>query len=74
VGWGEVGAGVACLQIGGRSRAVDEECEEEQDRVFEHRGEHDAGGTQGADDEPAGKPEAPAGPLGDAADGEGCEG
>jgi hypothetical protein len=39
---GQVGAGVAGLQVGGGAGAVDEQCCEQQRDVVQHRGDDDA--------------------------------
>ena len=70
-GGGEVGPGVAGLEVGGGARAVDEQGEEQQRRVVQDGGDDDAGRADRPGEVPRRESGAAAAGLGDAADGDG---
>lgn len=73
-GCGEVGSGVAGLEVGGGARTVDEQGDEQQDGVVGDGGGDDSGTAYGAGEVSGGQAGAAASGLGYAADGDGGEG
>lgn len=71
---GEVGPGVAGLQVRRRAGTVDEQRDEEERRVVEHGGNKDTDGAEAAGEEPGGQAGASAEPSGGLAHKECCEG